>query len=178
MEEERIEEKRKTSEFMADAQPRRARKQQIESQAEMTVMVRTIIRSLLPLVAVFGMYILTYGHLTPGGGFQGGMIIVGAVMSFYVAYGYNIMRRFQEEELALAEHIGALSYILVGLLGIFAGGTFLNNVLRGGEPGSLLSGGIIPILNWVVGFKVAAGTLLVLLILLESLQKGNLRRYD
>jgi multicomponent Na+:H+ antiporter subunit B len=138
----------------------------------MTVMVRIIIRSLLPIVLVFGAYILTYGHLTPGGGFQGGMILVGAVMSFYLAYGYDVVRRFEDEELDLAEHIGALLYLLVGLVGLAAGAAFLSNVIKGGEPGSLLSGGIILVLNLVVGFKVAAGTLIVLLILLEALRKG------
>jgi multicomponent Na+:H+ antiporter subunit B len=138
----------------------------------MTVMVRIIIRSLLPLVLVFGAYILTYGHLTPGGGFQGGMILVGAVMSFYLAYGYNVVRRFEDEALDLAEHIGALLYLLVGLVGLAAGAAFLSNVMKGGEQGSLLSGGIILVLNLVVGFKVAAGTLIVLLILLEALRKG------
>lgn len=152
--------------------PRR-RPRQLEQRTEMTIIVRTIIRGLLPVLVVFGAYIITYGHLTPGGGFQGGMIIVGAVMSFYLAYGYNIMRQFREEDLDLTEHIGALSYLLVGLIGIFAGGTFLYNVLKGGLPGNLLSGGIIFILNLVVGLKVASGTLLVLLILLESLQKGE-----
>lgn len=152
---------------------RRTVRRQIERQAEMTVMVRTIIRGLLPVLLVFGAYIVTYGHLTPGGGFQGGMIIVGTVMSFYLAYGYNIMRRFREEDLDLAEHIGALSYLFTGLLGVALGTLFLTNVIRGGEPGSLLSGGIILVLNFVVGLKVASGTLLVLLILLESLQKGE-----
>lgn len=100
---------------MSETPQRRAQKRQIESHAEMTVMVRTIIRSLLPPVAVFGLYIITYGHLTPGGGFQGGMITVGAVMSFYLAYGYNIVRRFEADDLDLAEHLGALSYTIVGL---------------------------------------------------------------
>jgi multicomponent Na+:H+ antiporter subunit B len=145
----------------------------LESSPEMTVMVRTIIRSLLPIVLIFGAYILTYGHLTPGGGFQGGMILVGAVMSFYLAYGYDIVRRFRDEELDLAEHIGALLYLIVGLLGLLVGAEFLSNIWRGGEPGTLLSGGIVPVLNFVVGFKVAAGTLIVLLILLEALRKGS-----
>ncbi len=150
----------------------------IERQPEMTVLVRTIIRLLLPVLVTFGAYIVTYGHLTPGGGFQGGMILVGAVMSFYLAYGYNIMRQFREEQLHLAEHIGALSYLFIGLLGVFAGLTFLTNVLRGGQPATLLSGGIIFALNFVVGLKVASGTLLVLLILLEALQKGEPRVRD
>jgi multicomponent Na+:H+ antiporter subunit B len=156
-----------------DLSNRRVRQRQIEQRTEMTLMVRTIIRRTLPALLAFGVYIVTYGHLTPGGGFQGGMIIVGTVMSFYLAYGYNIVRQFHEEDLDLVEHIGALSYLFVGLLGVFAGGMFLQNVLRGGAPGSLLSGGIILVLNFVVGLKVAAGTLLVLLILLKALQKGE-----
>jgi multicomponent Na+:H+ antiporter subunit B len=154
---------------MSDEPTRR----RIESRAEMTVMVRTIIRSLLPIVLVFAIYILTYGHLTPGGGFQGGMILVGAVMSFYLAYGYHIVRRFSDEALDIAEHIGALIYLLVGLAALVAGRPFLANIIAGGEKGSLLSGGIVPVLNFAVGFKVAAGTLVVLLILLEALQKGD-----
>jgi multicomponent Na+:H+ antiporter subunit B len=152
---------------------RRVRRRRIESQAEMTVMTRTIIRSLLPIVLVFGAYIVTYGHLTPGGGFQGGMILVGAVMSFYLAYGYNIVRRFSDETLDIAEHIGALIYLLVGLAALIAGYSFLANIIKGGVPGALLSGGIVPLLNLAVGFKVAAGTLVVLLILLEALRKGD-----
>jgi multicomponent Na+:H+ antiporter subunit B len=142
--------------------PRRrapSERRRIERQSEMTVIVRTIIRGLLPVLVIFGLYIVSYGHLTPGGGFQGGIIVVGALMSFYLAYGYNIVRQFDEEDL--------------GLIGIYAGGTFLYNALKGGAPGSLFSGGIIFILNLIVGLKVAAGTLLVLLILLESLQKGD-----
>src|SRR5688572_18290863 len=158
---------------MFDPNRKKTRTPVIEQQAEMTVVVRTLIRALLPLLLVFGIYGISYGHLTPGGGFQGGMIIVGAVMSFYLAYGYNIVRRFHEEDLDIAEHIGALSYILVGLIGVFAGLSFLNNAIRGGEAGTFLSGGIIFLLNFIVGFKVASGTLLVLLILLKSLQKGD-----
>jgi multicomponent Na+:H+ antiporter subunit B len=151
----------------------RLRRQRTESRAEMTVMVRTIIRAVLPIALVFGAYIVTYGHLTPGGGFQGGMILVGAVMSFYVAYGYDVVRRFRDEALDVAEHIGALLYVLVGIVGLALGGVFLANVIRGGPPGGLLSGGIVPLLNFVVGFKVAAGTLIVLVILIEALRKGD-----
>jgi multicomponent Na+:H+ antiporter subunit B len=158
---------------MADIPQRRIRRREIVQKAEMTVIVRTITRGMLPILLAFGVYIVTYGHLTPGGGFQGGMIIVGTVMSFYLAYGYIVARQYEEETLHLAEHIGALGYLFTGLLGVFAGLTFLTNTIKGGAPGSLLSGGIILVLNFIVGLKVAAGTLAVLLILLEALQKGE-----
>jgi multisubunit Na+/H+ antiporter MnhB subunit len=138
----------------------------------MTVIVRTIIRSLLPIVLIFGLYIISYGHLTPGGGFQGGMILVGAVMSVYLAYGYDALRRIDDEDLDLAEHLGLLVYVVVGLAAVGVGAGFLTNVLPVGQIGTLLSGGIVFVLNLAVGFKVAAGTLIVLLILLEALRKG------
>jgi multicomponent Na+:H+ antiporter subunit B len=144
----------------------------------MTVIIRTIIRSLLPVVLIFGIYQITYGHLTPGGGFQGGMAIVGAVMSFYLAYGYGRVRGILHEDLDLIEHSGALAYLLVGLAGVIAGTAFLDNFLRGGTPGSLFSSGIVFLLNLVVGLKVAAGTLLVMLILLATLQKGEPREWE
>ena len=139
---------------------------------EMSVLVRTIIRSLLPIVLIYGLYIISYGHLTPGGGFQGGIILVGAVIVFYLAYGYNILRRFRDEELELIEAGAILLFLILGLLGL-SGRGFLDNLLRGGIPGSLLSGGFIPILNIAVGLKVAAGTLFVIVILLETLRKGE-----
>lgn len=158
---------------MIETTQRRVRQRHTESRAEMTLIVRTIIRALLPVILVFGVYLISYGHLTPGGGFQGGMALVGAVMSFYLAYGYEILRRFPHEELDLAEHIGALAYLVIGLVGLFAGTVFLTNLLNGGTPGSLFSGGFVFLLNLIVGVKVAAGTLLVLLILLAALQKGE-----
>jgi multicomponent Na+:H+ antiporter subunit B len=158
---------------MIETAQRRVRRRHTEARAEMTVIVRTIIRALLPIVLVFGAYLITYGHLTPGGGFQGGMALVGAVMSFYLAYGYEILRRFPHEELDLVEHSGALAYLIIGLLGLFAGALYLSNIFKGGTPGALFSGGIVLILNLIVGIKVAAGTLLVLLILLAALQKGE-----
>ena len=143
-----------------------------QSSEELSVLVRTIIRSLLPIVMIFGLYIISYGHLTPGGGFQGGIILVGAIISFYLAYGYNILLRFSELELELVEAGAILIFMFFGLLGLF-GHNFLDNLLRGGIPGSLLSGGFIPILNITVGIKVAAGTLLVIVVLLETLRKGE-----
>jgi len=157
---------------MSSPPPRRRRARQLEWRAEMTVIVRTIIRSLLPIVLVFGLYIISYGHLTPGGGFQGGMILVGAVMSVYLAFGYDSIRRIDDEDLDLAEHLGLLLYVAVGVAGFFVARPFLANVFALGQVGSLLSGGMVFVLNLAVGFKVAAGTLIVLLILLEALRKG------
>jgi len=138
----------------------------------MSVLVRTIVRSLLPIVLLFGFYIVSYGHLSPGGGFQGGMILVGAVITFYLAYGYNILHRFSHRTLELIEAGAILLFLAIGLVGLFGRG-FLTNWLPAGIAGSLLSAGIVPVLNFTVGLKVAAGTLLVIVVLLETLRKGE-----
>ena len=155
---------------------RRRRKRDFELRPtqpeEMSVLVRTIIRSVLPIALIYGFYIISYGHLTPGGGFQGGMILVGAVVTFYLAYGYNILLRFSDEGLELVEAGAILAFLALGLLGMLGRG-FLDNLLRGGIPGSLLSGGYLPILNFTVGLKVAAGTLFLIIVLLEALRKGE-----
>jgi multisubunit Na+/H+ antiporter MnhB subunit len=121
---------------------------------------------------IFGFYIISYGHLSPGGGFQGGMILVGAIITFYLAYGYNILLRFHDETLELVEASAILIFLGLGLFGLFGRG-FLDNFLPDGIPGSLLSGGFLPLLNIVVGLKVAVGTLFIIIILLESLRKGE-----
>ena len=139
----------------------------------MTVVVRTITRLLLPSTLVFGLYMVVYGHLTPGGGFQGGIVLVGGIMTLYIAFGYRSAHLFEEEDLDTAEHIGALGYLVTGLLGIVVGGLFLQNVLPRGTPGTFLSGGILPVLSVAVGLKVASGTLLVILSLLDALKRGE-----
>lgn len=144
-----------------------------EEREEMTVVVRTITRFLLPFTVVFGLYLVAYGHLSPGGGFQGGIVLAGAVMTLYIAFGYNAAHLFDEQQLDDAEHWGALGYLAVGLLGIAVGGLFLQNVLPTGVPGTFLSGGILPILSGVVGLKVASGTLLVIMALLDALKRGE-----
>lgn len=157
---------------------RRVRRRHVEAKAEMTVIVRTTIRTLLPIILVFGTYIVTYGHLTPGGGFQGGIAFVGAVMAFYLAFGYGAVRSFLHEDLDFIEHIGTLLYLLIGLLGLIVGIGFFDNILRGGEPGTLFSSGIVFLFNLIVGVTVVAGSLLVLLILLAALQKGEARKEE
>jgi multisubunit Na+/H+ antiporter MnhB subunit len=152
---------------------RKIRQPQLETSEEMPLMVRTITRMLLPLVLMFGFYIISYGQLTPGGGFQGGMILVGGVMSLYLAYGYIFLRQFNQQGLDIIEYGGMLVYLMIGLAGALFGNALFRNFLHGGQRSSLLSGGTIPLLNFTVAFKVASGTLIVILMLLEALKKGE-----
>jgi multicomponent Na+:H+ antiporter subunit B len=116
----------------------------------------------VPFTALFGIYITTHGHLTPGGGFQGGVIAATALLLVYLGGSYLAMRRVRPLSLVeVAKAAGAAAFVLIGLSGLIAGGAFLENVLPLGDPGNLLSGGAIPLLSCAVGLEVAGAFVLL-----------------
>lgn len=106
-----------------------------------------------PFILLFGTYIFLNGHLTPGGGFQGGAIIASGFLLIYLGCPG---RRINEKRFTLTESLGALIFVIIGLLGLILGGHFLFNFLPKGVPNALLSAGIIPIIYIAIGFKVGA----------------------
>jgi multicomponent Na+:H+ antiporter subunit B len=126
---------------------------------------------LLPITLVFGLYIILHGHLSPGGGFQGGVIVAAGVALVFLGYGNDGVRKaFRPGALKLSENIGALMYIFFCLLGILYGDTFVRNVLYAlGNPGDLWSSGTIFLMNFSVGFKVRAGICLMLIIMIGTM---------
>ncbi len=110
------------------------------------------------LLTVTGIETVTHGQLTPGGGFQGGVILASALYVVYLGTNYVTVERFEPHLLLEASHgTGAAGYVLIGLLGLLAGAFFLSNVVGLGVAGNLISGGTIPLLNLVVGAEVAGG---------------------
>jgi multicomponent Na+:H+ antiporter subunit B len=105
-----------------------------------------------------GLETVTHGTLTPGGGFQGGVVLASALYVIYLGTNYATVERFQPDALLEAsDGMGASGYILIGLLGLLAGTDFLSNVVGLGVTGNLISGGTISLLNLVVGVEVAGG---------------------
>jgi len=130
--------------------------------AGMTVIVRTITRLLFPFTFLFGAYIVLHGHLTPGGGFPGGVIIAASVVMLLLAYGIERAETkvsFLQAE--VLESIGGLAIVALGLLSLLLGVAFLQNKFPLGELGQLFSAGNLPLLYLGVGIKVAAGILLI-----------------
>ena len=119
-----------------------------------SLILTTGCRFLFPLILLFGAYIFIHGHLTPGGGFQGGAVIASAFLLVYLGcHG----RRVNEFGLTLAESLGGLTFIILGLIGLVVGGHyFLSNYLPKGELNMLFSAGVIPIIYIAIGFKVGA----------------------
>jgi multicomponent Na+:H+ antiporter subunit B len=108
---------------------------------------------LFPLILLFGSYIFIHGHLTPGGGFQGGAIIASGFLLTYLGCREKRINRLASE---LAESLGGLIFVVIGLFGLFFGGYFLLNFLPNGTVNTLFSAGIIPIIYIAIGFKVGS----------------------
>ena len=105
---------------------------------------------------VLGIYIVTHGHLTPGGGFQGGVILATALLLVYLAGRYAAMRRVSPIPLLEAgEAGGATAFALIGLGGLIISSVYMANFIDPGTEKMLLSGGVIPLLNVSVGLEVA-----------------------
>ncbi len=115
-------------------------------------LIRTGAKILFPLILLLGIYVFVHGHLTPGGGFQGGAIIATGFLLMLVSYkgfttNHNIM--------IWLESIAGLGFVAVGLYGLFTYGSFLQNTGWTGNLNDLISGGFIPLIYIFIGIKVA-----------------------
>ena len=110
-------------------------------------------RVVFPFILLVGAYIFMHGHLTPGGGFQGGALIATGFLLLYLAYEETSINR---AKFYLVEGLGGLTYVTMGLLGYFMKDSFLANVLPNGQLFNLLSGGIILPIYIGVGLKVGS----------------------
>lgn len=110
-----------------------------------------------PLV-VFGVYVVAHGQLTPGGGFQGGVVLATVPMVLFLAGNALTYRHATSRPLVEAlESFGAAGFALTGALGLVAEQPFLTNVLPFGKLGDVLSGGTVPVVNAFTGLEVAMG---------------------
>jgi multicomponent Na+:H+ antiporter subunit B len=111
-------------------------------------------RVLTPLILLLGVYVFVNGHLTPGGGFQGGAIIASGMLLLLLA---DPLKHFSHRLIAILESLSGLLFVGIGVLGIlFAGGFLDNRLLPIGTLGDLFSAGVIPIIYSLIGLKVGA----------------------
>lgn len=117
---------------------------------------------LVGFALLIGVYILLAVHLTPGGGFQSGVLVSAGFLAIYLADEYALYDRLTSVAvLERIEAVAAGSYLLVGLAGLVVGGALLANVIPLGEVGGAYAGGTIWVLNLIVGIEVTAGFVLV-----------------
>jgi energy-converting hydrogenase B subunit I len=153
------------------------------NQNGMSVIVRTVTRFTYGLAIVFGFYVIMHGHLTPGGGFQGGAVVASAFALLLVAFGAaGIKGRLNKKLLQSLEEVGALAFIGLAFAGI--GTAFFYNLLAssgtpffgvpvafGPNAGILNSGGLVPLMNWAVGLKVMTGIACIVIVMLVGARK-------
>lgn len=140
----------------------------------MSLIVKTITRLTVGLILLFGIYIVLHGHLSPGGGFAGGVIIALSFVHLMLAFGKGVaLKKISKNLASNLESIGALLFLSIALFG-FLGGSFFLNILNKGTPFKLFSAGTIPLSNLAISLKVGVGLFaifLALVILEESERK-------
>ncbi|NQT23398.1 MAG: hypothetical protein HQ579_08205 [Candidatus Omnitrophica bacterium] len=140
-----------------------------EREKGMSLIVKTITRLTVGLILLYGIYILSHGHISPGGGFAGGVIIALSFVHLMLAYGKETaLKKLPKTVMSLFESSGAILFLGIALLG-FTGGYFFLNFLPKGQPFRLFSAGIIPFCNIAISLKVGAGlfAIFVALVLLK-----------
>lgn len=119
----------------------------------------------LPMVAVavlLGLWLVAFGYVTPGGGFQGGVVLAGALLLLWASGSYRAYRRASPPQLVdFGEGVGAGGYVVVGLAAMVSGLAFLEAVLGNGVTGTLKAGGSIPLLNAAAGLEVACANVML-----------------
>jgi multisubunit Na+/H+ antiporter MnhB subunit len=132
----------------------------------MTPIVKTVTRMTVWLIILYGFYVTLHGHLSPGGGFGGGVILALAYLNVLLAYGKQFTQKwlnikFMED----IEAVCATLFLFLGILGIAIGTRFLANFLPKGQPYTVFSSGIILLLNILICVKVGMSLFLVVWVL-------------
>jgi multicomponent Na+:H+ antiporter subunit B len=114
------------------------------------------------VTVLFGIYIAAHGQLTPGGGFQGGVVIAAGPMLIYIAQNIEVFQRITSHPLLeIVEAVGAAGYGIIGVIPIMLGVPLLTNVFPLGTTGNLFSAGSIALISACVGVEVAAAFILL-----------------
>jgi multicomponent Na+:H+ antiporter subunit B len=131
---------------------RQAQGDAVQERTPASEIVRSGAQILVPLISIFAAYIIMNGHISAGGGFQGGAVIASAVMLLLLA---DPGRALNGVFLSITESVAGVLFVLVGIGGVlFAGGFLDNRVLPIGEFGAFFSAGAIPVLSVLLGVKV------------------------
>ena len=133
----------------------------------MTIIVKKTTQLIAGLVFLYGIYIIIHGHLTPGGGFAGGVVLAGSFILLILAFGSDFLKLVKEETgSTMYENIAILIVLFLAVSGLLFGARiFFLNWLPKGTVGELVSAGALPLYNIFVGIEVAASILTIFLAL-------------
>jgi len=125
-------------------------------------------RKLVPYILLFGLYLISYGHLSPGGGFQGGVVLGSGIILLSLSRGIFLTeKKFSSPKITFLEAFMITIFILLGIIGLIAGKSFLGNIFPLKKAGEIPTAGFIFLLNLVIGLKVGAGIILIFYSLCE-----------
>ncbi len=134
----------------------------------MTLIIQTVTRIIVSVIFIYGIYIITHGHLTPGGGFAGGAVIAGAFVLLVLSFGSDRLNlSTKESRSSFLESASIFAFLVLGGIGLMLGtNVFFNNYMPKGTVGDLLSAGHIPLMNLAVGVEVASALFTIFLALI------------
>ncbi|MFF3157416.1 MnhB domain-containing protein [Streptomyces sp. NPDC057910] len=142
--------------------------------------VRRYARIMLPLALLCGLYVIAHGQLSPGGGFQGGVVVATALHLLYIGADYRALEHIRPVgRYEVGDAVGEAAYVVVGVAGLLGGSAFLANVLPLGTFNTLASGGTVPLLNAAVGMEVACAVVVLLARFLDQaveIEQGPTRK--
>ncbi|HEY3542149.1 MAG TPA: hydrogen gas-evolving membrane-bound hydrogenase subunit E [Gaiellaceae bacterium] len=121
------------------------------------------------VAVVVSLWLISFGFVTPGGGFQGGAALASGVLLVFLASNWRAWSNVSSDKvLDPVEGLGAGGYVVIGLAALVAGLPFLTNLLGPGKTGTLMSGGTAVFVNWAAGMEVAAANLILFREFLEE----------
>ncbi|MGW2813693.1 MnhB domain-containing protein [Streptomyces sp. NPDC001415] len=146
--------------------------------AEVAPAVRRYALIMLPVALLSGLYLIAHGQLSPGGGFQGGVVVATALHLLYIGADYRALERIRPVGLyEVGDAAGEAAYLVLGVAGLLGGSAFLaNTLLPYGTFNTLASGGTVPLLNAAVGMEVACAVVVLLARFLDQaveIEEGN-----
>ena len=144
------------------------------------VILRCGADKILPMAVVYLFYIILHGHLSPGGGFQGGVLMAGVVILVYLGHGFEAtVDALSYHTLHRGEGVASVVYVALALMGVAAGAQFCQNILyTHGSIGDLYSSGTIFWMNVVVGVKVITGIGSISLLMISLLAGKDIDTTD
>lgn len=146
----------------------------VEDRSRLSSTVRVVCFPVLLLTTVFGFYIGLHGQLTPGGGFQAGVILATAPFIVYICENTEAFRRITSSAaVEVIEALGGGGYALIGLSSMLLGLPLLTNAIPLGKTGDAFSSGNIGLISACVGVEVTAAFLLVGYTYLEEIVTGE-----
>lgn len=123
----------------------------------------------LPLACVFGCYVVLHGSTSPGGGFQGGVLVASAILLVYLGYGgMGVKHSFNQHMLHSSETVAEIMYVVIALVGVFTGLNFCVNFVFAGQQ---VDTSIL--MNDAVGYHVMAGITCLLIMMLSVLEPDD-----